>query len=96
MKNEFPDVYTPEKLDQLQATIETMHREWDGSTNLLERPSSQRVLELAEIDHGLLVSPPEGKEVGWVPIVWEVEHPDGEWIDDVAHPDVYGVPYPRR
>ncbi len=96
MKNEFPDVYTPEKLDQLQATIETMHREWDGSTNLLERPSSQRVLELAEIDHGLLVSPPEGKEVGWVPIVWEVEHPDGEWIDDVAIPDIDGVPYPRR
>ena len=96
MKNEFPDVYTPEKLDQLQATIETMHREWDGSTNLLERPSSQRVLELAEIDHGLLVSPPEGKEVGWVPIVWEVEHPDGEWIDDVAMPEIDGVPYPRR
>jgi len=82
MTREYPEAYSEAKLEQLQATIETMHQEWDGTVNLLERPTSTDAFHLAEVDHGLIVDPPAGKEVGWVPIVIEVEHPDGEWIDE--------------
>ena len=82
MTREYPEAYSEAKLEQLQATIETMHQEWDGNVNLLERPSSTDAFHLAEVDHGLIVDPPAGKEVGWVPIVIEVEHPDGQWIDE--------------
>jgi len=47
------------------------------------------MLHLAEIDQGLLVIPPNGKEYGWVPIVTQVEQPDGDWQ---IHVDTYGLP----
>jgi hypothetical protein len=96
LKNEFPDLYSDAKLQELQETIEMMHQKWDGSVNLLERPASTDAFHLAEIDHGLIVEPPAGKEIGWVPIVWEVEHPDGQWQDEIVVPEVEGQPWPRR
>ena len=77
--------------------MENMHRNWDGSVNLLERPADQERFHLAEIDHGLIVEPPTGKEVGWVPIVIQVEHPDGVWEDyiDIPENDA-GGPWMRR
>ena len=73
-----------------------MHTKWDGSVNLLERPANQERFHLAEIDNGLLVDPPAGKEVGWVPIVIEVEHPDGEWQNEIIQPWSDSGPWLRR
>ena len=86
---EYPDTYTDKYLNELQAMIETMHREWGNSQQFLERPSNVGILHLAEIDHGLLVIPPNGKEYGWVPIVTQVEQPDGDWQIRV---DTYDLP----
>ena len=86
---EYPDTYTDNYLDQLQTMIETMHREWGDSQQFLERPSNVDTLHLVEIDHGLLVDPPVGKEYGWVPVVTQVEQPDGDWQSDVA---LYDLP----
>ena len=66
---------------ELQNLIERMHAEWGNSQLFLERPSTIEKIHLAEIDHGLLVEPPEGKEVGWVPIVIQVDQPDGTPAD---------------
>ena len=97
MKREHPEFYSDAYLEDLQATMENMHRNWDGSVNLLERPADQERFHLAEIDHGLIVEPPTGKEVGWVPIVIQVEHPDGVWEDyiDIPENDA-GGPWMRR
>ena len=96
MKREFPEFYTDDYLDDLQSTIEKMHAEWGGSVNLLERPSDQSRFHLAEVDHGLIVDPPAGKELGWVPIVTQVEHPDGLWQDEIIEPWTDTGPWLRR
>lgn len=96
MKREYPEFYTNAYLEDLQQTIETMHTKWDGSVNLLERPANQEHFHLAEIDNGLLVDPPAGKEVGWVPIVIEVEHPDGQWQNEIIQPWADTGPWLRR
>ena len=60
-----------------------MHKDWGPSQLFLERPTTLDELHLVEIDHGLLVEPPQGKEFGWVPIVTQVEQPDGIWQDRI-------------
>ena len=35
------------------------------------------------------MDPPVGKEYGWVPVVTQVEQPDGDWQPDVA---LYDLP----
>jgi hypothetical protein len=96
MKREYPEFYTDSYLADLQMTMENMHRNWDGSVNLLERPADQARFHLAEIDHGLILDPPAGKEVGWVPIVTQVEHPDGVWQDEIIQPESDNGPWLRR
>ena len=96
MKREYPEFYTESYLADLQTTMENMHRNWDGSENLLERPADQARFHLAEIDHGLILDPPAGKEVGWVPIVTQVEHPDGVWQDEIIRPESDNGPWLRR
>ena len=96
MKREHPEFYTDAYLSDLQATIETMHTQWDGTVNLLERPANKNQFHLAEIDHGLLVEPPTGKEVGWVPIVTQVTHPDGFWQNEIIQPWSDTGPWLRR
>ncbi len=76
---EYPETYSDEYLEEIQTMIESMHKEWGGTQHFLERPTSQKQLHLAEIDHGLIVTPPVGKETGWVPMVIQVEQPDGVW-----------------
>ena len=80
---DYPDAYSDAVLDDLQAVIEAMHSEWGSTQQLLERPTGADPLHLAEVDHGLLVEPPAGKENGWVPIVLEVELPDGTWQQEI-------------
>ena len=83
LRLDYPDVYSEERLEDLQTVIEAMHSEWGSTHQLLERPTGTDPLHLAEIDHGLLVDPPPGKENGWVPIVLEVELPDGTWQTEI-------------
>lgn len=83
LKEEYPEFYSMAAMNDLQATIESMHRDWGSTQEFLEQPTSIEQLHLAEVDHGLLVEPPDGKEVGWVPIVTQVELPDGEWQEEV-------------
>ena len=80
---DYPETYTEEYLEDLQQLIEQMHKDWGSSQLFLERPTTLDELHLVEIDHGLLVEPPQGKEFGWVPIVTQVEQPDGIWQDRI-------------
>ncbi|MEM1224192.1 MAG: hypothetical protein AAGJ40_00760 [Planctomycetota bacterium] len=57
---------TEDQRDELQRRIELLHRHWKHDRNYLPPP---RRGELAELDPGLLVFPPDGMEVGYVPIV---------------------------
>jgi hypothetical protein len=52
--------------EQLQAKVETLHRRWKKDRDYLPPPA---VGKLADLDPGLLVTPPPGLEVGYVPIV---------------------------
>ena len=79
LRSDYPDVSSDPALEDLGTIIEAMHSEWGSRHQLLERPTGTDALHLAEIDHGLLVDPPPAKESGWVPIVLEVELPDGIW-----------------
>ena len=85
LRLEYPDAYSEANLTDLQSVVEAMHREWGGTQQFLERPTNLDTLHLAEIDHALLVEPPAGKEHGWVPIVTQVELPDGVWQTDVDY-----------
>jgi hypothetical protein len=50
----------------LQSRVELLHKNWTKDRQYLPPP---RLGELAEIDPNLIVTPPEGLEVGYVPIV---------------------------
>lgn len=56
---------------KLQAAIERMHARWRANGNYIPPPSSG---VLATLDTALLVTPPRGLEVGYVPIVTRQEH----------------------
>ena len=63
----------------------------------MDTPSSVDNLHLVELDNGLIVDAPPGKEFGWVPIVFgwvpivlEIEMPYGKWqssLDFLDPPD---------
>ena len=76
---DYPETYTSEYLSQLQKRIEEIHGEWGSEQNFLDTPTSLANIHLVELDNGLIVDPPAGKEIGWVPIVLEVEMPYGRW-----------------
>ena len=52
--------------EALQIRVEKIHRSWRPDRDYLPPP---RIGELAEIDPALIVAPPSGLEVGYVPIV---------------------------
>ena len=52
--------------EEMQLKVEKIHREWTKDKEYLAPPT---VGALAEIDSALIVMPPEGLEVGYVPIV---------------------------
>ena len=90
LKKEFPDIYTPEYVNALQAKIEFIHDNWYAEKDFLARPSSANEIDikLAEIDNGLIVNPPLGKEKGWVPIVLSVRMPHGKWQTEIDKREV--------
>lgn len=57
---------TEEQRDKLQKTVEKIHKSCAAGSDFMAPPTKG---ELAEFDPGLLVNPPEGKEVGWVPLI---------------------------
>jgi len=59
-----------EEKNRLQARIEKMHREWTIDKTYIPAPSSG---SLVKFDENIIVSPPRGFEVGFVPIVTRQE-----------------------
>lgn len=57
---------------ELQRRVELLHRNWTKEKNYLPPPLKGR---LAEIDPALLVTPPKGLEIGFVPICTHQWHP---------------------
>jgi hypothetical protein len=51
--------------ESLQARVEKIHRNWKKDRDYLTPPT---VGKLADIDPALIVSPPPGLEVGYVPV----------------------------
>jgi hypothetical protein len=86
-RNNWPGIYTTDYLVQLQSYIEELHRVLaQGST---ENPSDPVLVNyrnpdnsdhfephLARIDPRQLVEPPAGFEVGYVPVIISVYHPE--------------------
>ena len=58
--------WTPAEKDALQSLVEQIHTHWPIDREYLPPPGAG---ELVSSDAGLLVTPPEGLEVGYVPIV---------------------------
>jgi len=60
---------TDQEREELQARVELLHRHWKKNRDYLPPPKTGT---LASIDPALLVTPPPGLEVGYVPIVtWQ-------------------------
>jgi hypothetical protein len=57
-----------EQREQLQRRVELLHRHWTKERQYLPPP---QVGTLAELDPALVVLPPAGLEIGYVPIVTE-------------------------
>jgi hypothetical protein len=58
------DLSKPER-EELQKKVEKLHRTWKRNLNYIAPPT---VGKLAEIDPALIVRPPKGFEIGYVPI----------------------------
>jgi hypothetical protein len=56
---------TDKERENLQKRVEKLHRNWPKDRDYLAPPT---VGKLADIDPALIVSPPKGMEVGYVPI----------------------------
>jgi hypothetical protein len=54
------------KREEMQRREEMLHRNWTKDREYLPAPM---IGKLAEIDPALIVTPPKGLEVGYVPIV---------------------------
>jgi len=61
---------TKEEREEMQRRVELLHRFWTKDREYLPPPT---IGKLAEIDPALIVSPPKGLEVGYVPIVTRQE-----------------------
>jgi hypothetical protein len=57
---------TAQEREDLQARVEKIHRSWKKDREYLPPPAMGK---LAELDPALVVTPPKGLEVGYVPIV---------------------------
>ena len=58
--------FSDEERARMQARVEAIHAEWGPDRPYLTPPSTGA---LASLDPGVLVTPPPGLEVGYVPIV---------------------------
>ena len=99
----WPDVYTEAYLATLQARIEALHKKVAAYSTV--NPSDPVFINyrhkndpdakdphLARVDPAQLVQPPEGLEIGYVPVIISVYHPEertynGMGLADAPHPD---------
>ncbi|MBS1720268.1 MAG: hypothetical protein JST35_07470 [Armatimonadetes bacterium] len=58
--------WSPAKKQALQALVERLHAQWPTDRSYMAPPTTGKLVSL---DPGLLLSPPKGLEVGYVPIV---------------------------
>jgi hypothetical protein len=70
--------WSAEKKAKLQAFVEKIHAAWPADRDYMAPP---RFGNLARLDPALLVTPPEGLEVGYVPIVTRQEAAGGGPVD---------------
>ena len=56
---------TPEEKVKLQMLVEKMHRNWTPDRQYIAPPSRGK---LAALDPAIIVNPPKGLEVGYVPV----------------------------
>jgi hypothetical protein len=56
--------------EAMQARVEKLHRHWTKDRNYLAPPANGK---LAALDPALVVTPPRGLEIGYVPIVTRQE-----------------------
>jgi len=86
-KQNWPEVYTDAYLETLQAHIEALHTKVaaHSTTNPTDpvfinykHEDNPDALDphLAKVDPGQLVTPPEGMEAGYVPVIISVYHPE--------------------
>lgn len=61
---------TDDEREALQQRVEKIHRQWKHDRDYLPPPARG---ELADLDPAMLVTPPQGLEVGYVPIVTRQE-----------------------
>lgn len=61
---------TAEEREQLQKRVEKLHRAWTKDRDYLAPPDG---FKLAQLDPALIVTPPKGLEVGYVPIATRQE-----------------------
>jgi hypothetical protein len=57
---------TDEEREDLQSRVEKLHRHWTRDREYLAAP---RRGKLASLDQALVVTPPLGLEIGYVPVV---------------------------
>lgn len=69
---------TPKERENLQKRVEMIQRHWTKDRNYLPPPT---VGKLADIDPALIVTPPPGMKVGYVPIATRQD-----WGDAASHP----------
>jgi hypothetical protein len=81
LAREFPKKYSEPFLNNLQSVWAKIHQEWgNGETDqFLKRPQGRGNYDIARLDPTTLVTPPAGKEHGWVPIVLELRRPGIDW-----------------
>jgi len=64
---QYTNVWTESMKSDLQSIVEKIHKNW--GTNQEYMPAPRDGKPLVKIDSALLVTPPKGMEVGYVPIV---------------------------
>ncbi|MFA5814195.1 MAG: T9SS type A sorting domain-containing protein [Bacteroidales bacterium] len=83
-----------EEREEMQRRVELLHRNWTKDREYLPAPT---IGKLADIDPALIVTPPEGLEAGYVPIVIrqkisEVNSTDRNVFDKLPAIEVYPNP----
>jgi hypothetical protein len=64
---------TPEQRNELQARVELLHKQWNITSKFIDPPKNGK---LVSVDPNLIVTPPQGLEVGYVPIVVKQVRPN--------------------
>lgn len=64
---------TDTEREAIQKRVELLHRDWSKDREYLAPPASG---QLADIDPALIVTPPQGMAIGYVPITTRQE-PEG-------------------